>query len=182
MSFANYRRAREEVDVNLIPVMNLFVTLIPFLLLGAAFFTVGVIPTSLPSQTDESSDIAADLKSVTVNLHMSSDQLQISASSAVLPPEALEALAMTVPRTDKGYDLDLVSMALYAIKREYERSDTVIVLPDEYVQFQDVVMVLDAAREITLNEGTDSEVLEPLFPVVVLSRMVKSDLPAPEES
>ncbi len=182
MAFANYRRAREELDVNLIPVMNLFVTLIPFLLLGAAFFHVGVIPTSLPSQTDETSDIAADADSVTVNLHLSQEKLQISASSAVLPPEALDALAMTVPRTDKGYDLDLVSLALYAIKREYARSDTVIVLPDEYVPYQDVVMVLDAAREITLDEGTDAEKLEPLFPVVVLSRMVKSHASGPEGS
>ena len=36
MAFARWRRVRPEVDVDLLPVMNLFVCLIPFLLLCAA--------------------------------------------------------------------------------------------------------------------------------------------------
>ena len=43
-----WRKARREAEeVNLLPVMNLMVTLIPFLLLGAAFYKLGNIPTSI---------------------------------------------------------------------------------------------------------------------------------------
>ena len=55
MGFDAYRRKRAEpADINLTPVMNLFVVLIPFLLLSAAFFHVSVIPTSLPTQQQAS--------------------------------------------------------------------------------------------------------------------------------
>jgi len=172
MSFSRFRRTREEIEVNLIPVMNLFVTLIPFLLLAAAFYHVGVIPTSLPSQTDESSDIAADTRAVTVNLMIEKDKISLSASSAVLDEDTLASLSLSISRTEKGFDLEVLGKALYEIKRRYEKSDTVIVLPGDRVEYQDVVRILDTAREITLNRGTEEEVRIPLFPVVVLSRKV----------
>ncbi len=172
MMFRRYHRAREEIEVNLIPVMNLFVTLIPFLLLAAAFYHVGVIPTSLPSQTDETSDIAADTRSVTVNLLIEPEKIQLSASNAVLDEESLAALLLTIPRTEKGFDLELLGKALHKIKLMYDKSDTVIVLPSDNVEYQDVIRILDTAREITFNRGTSGEIRIPLFPVVVLSKKV----------
>ncbi len=172
MEFSRFRAAREEVGVNLIPVMNLFVTLIPFLLLAAAFYHVGVIPTSLPSQTDETSDIAADPKSVTINLLIEPELIQISASSAVLGEEALAALSAELKKTPQGFDLDMLAKALYEIKRRFDKSDTVIVLPTDRVPYQDVIQILDRTREYTLNPDTPQEKKVPLFPVVVLSRKV----------
>ena len=170
--FDRYRVAKEEVEVNLIPVMNLFVTLIPFLLLAAAFYHVGVIATSLPSQTDESSDIAADRKSVTVNLQIEPESIQVSASNAVLEEETLAELSITIPKTDKGFDLELLGKALHEIKLRYQNSDTVIVLPSDDTEYQDIVRILDASRERIFNKGTEDELKVPLFPVVVLSRKV----------
>ena len=169
--FSRFRHAREELEVNLIPVMNLFVTLIPFLLLAAAFYHVGVIPTSLPSQTDETSDVAADDVSVTVNLLLEPDRISLSASSAALSEEALAALAATIPRTEKGFDLDQLREALVAIKQRFGQSDTVIVMPGETVHYEDVVRVLDTAREHEVERQGEKRMV-PLFPVVVLSRKV----------
>ena len=170
--FDRYRVAREEVEVNLIPVMNLFVTLIPFLLLAAAFYHIGVIATSLPSQTDEASDIAADRKSVTVNLLVEPESIQVSASNAVLDEETLAELSITIPKNDKGFDLELLGKALHEIKLRYQNSDTVIVLPSDDIEYQDIVRILDASREMIFNRGTPDELKVPLFPVVVLSRKV----------
>ncbi|MBW1881442.1 MAG: biopolymer transporter ExbD [Deltaproteobacteria bacterium] len=172
MGFEKWRRIRGQAEVDLIPVMNLFVVLIPFLLLSAAFFHVGVIPTSLPSQSAGKTDIAASERAVTVTLQVNADEVHISAASTVLDEETLAALSLTIPRTDEGYDLDLLSRALYQIKQMYEESDTVILLAGEGVVYRDVITVLDVTRERTLNEGTPNEVRVPLFPVVVLSRRV----------
>ena len=171
MLFSRYQNAREAADVNLIPVMNLFVTLIPFLLLAAAFYHVGVIPTSLPSQTDETSDIASDTISVTVNLVIEDDQLRLSASSAVLDEETLSALSLVLPKKNGEFDLDNLSTALFEVKRRYPKSDTVIVLPGDEVEYLQVIKVLDAARELTIDKG-DAKAGTPLFPVVVMSRKV----------
>lgn len=172
MEFSRYRKVREEAEVNLIPVMNLFVTLIPFLLLAAAFYHVGVIPTSLPSQTDETSDIEGERDAVTVNLLIEPEAIHLSASNAVLDEEALSELAATIERNEDGFDLELLAKALYAIKLRYDKSDTVIVLPSDLVKYEDVVRVLDSTREFTVHRGTSKEARIPLFPVVVLSQKV----------
>lgn len=172
MRFSRFRRVREEAEVNLIPVMNLFVTLIPFLLLAAAFYHVGVIPTSLPSQTDEESDVASDKLSVTVNLLVESDRIHLTASSSVLDEETLAELSVIIDKTDDGFDLTNLEKALYQIKLRYDQSDTVVVLPTDDVPYGDIVRILDTAREFRINKGTNDEMRVPLFPVVVMSRKV----------
>lgn len=172
MLFSRYRSAREAADVNLIPVMNLFVILIPFMLLSAAFYHVGVIPASLPSQTDEKSDIAEETESVTVNLVIELDKIELSASNAALDEALLAELSLTINKTNEGFDLALLGKALYEIKRRYKDSDTIIVLPNDDVEYQDVVLILDAAREYEDEKKTEKGTGKGLFPVVVLSRKV----------
>ena len=46
-------KRQQEVDVNIIPVMNIFLLLIPFLLLTAAFVQLAVVELSLPSLNKE---------------------------------------------------------------------------------------------------------------------------------
>ena len=171
MKFSRYRNAKELVDVDLTPVMNLFVTLIPFLLLAAAFYHVGVVPASLPSQTDDSSDIASTKIAVTVNLIVAPEGIRLSATSSGLDEETLNALAAFIEKKDGKYDLELLSKALHAIKTKYSQSDTVVVLPGEHIEYQDVVQILDSAREFELEKNGVVEKI-PLFPVVVLSRKV----------
>ncbi|MFW5812197.1 MAG: ExbD/TolR family protein, partial [Alkalispirochaetaceae bacterium] len=55
--FDRWKQAREEPsELNLIPIMNLMMVLIPFLLLGAAFYHLGSIPTTLPTHRPEGGD------------------------------------------------------------------------------------------------------------------------------
>ncbi len=175
MAFKKFRAAKEPADINLTPVMNLFVVLIPFLLLSAAFYHVGVIPTSLPSQSPGPGDDAEpNLKKVTVNLKIDEQEVSISASNGHLPPETLSEVAMTIPHMSDGKpDLETLGKALYSIKSLYPDSDTVVVLPANGVTYKTVVKVLDTAREpkqeATEEGGEDKSI--PLFPVAVLSRM-----------
>ena len=115
---------------------------------------------------------AASSRAVTVTLQVNADEVHISAQSTVLDEETLASLSMAIPKTAEGYDLDLVSLALYQIKQMYEESDTVILLAGEGVVYRDIILVLDATRERVLNEDTRDEVRVPLFPVVVLSRRI----------
>lgn len=169
--FSRYQNAREVAEVNLIPVMNLFVTLIPFLLLAAAFYHVSVIPTSLPSQTDGTSDTAADNVSVTVNLLVEERKIRLTASSATLDEETLSGLSLEIKKKNGKFDLALLTSALVEIKKRYKKSDTVIVLPSDEVLYEDIVRILDTSRERRIQiKGKEKS--EPLFPVVVLSRKV----------
>ncbi len=173
--FDRYRKAREVEDLNLIPIMNLMMTLIPFLLLGAAFYHIGVIPTSLPTHTPEGTNQPEKTQIVTLNLQIDAQNVEISASGAGIPEAELEAMGGTFPRKKDGYDLKAIQEAVRSIKESYPKSDTVIVLPADDVIYQDLVDILDVIRErIIPVEGKDPK-HEPLFPVTVFSRLLRPD-------
>ncbi|MEL6349559.1 MAG: biopolymer transporter ExbD [Myxococcota bacterium] len=167
--FDRVRRKKEVPEINLIPVMNLFVTLIPFLLLGAAFYHVGVIPASMPTAGSGEGGEAAVVQKVTVNLTLGNDAIELTAESPQLEPEVLEAMGARIEWNGDPEKLEALSAALGRIKKDYAESDTVIVLPRSDVQYQTVVQVLDASRE--MKQGDTKK--EPLFPVVVLSQTLE---------
>ncbi|MCU0660720.1 MAG: biopolymer transporter ExbD [Myxococcota bacterium] len=169
MIFARIRKQRDLPQLNLLPVMNLMVTLIPFLLLSAAFYHVGIIPTSSTAATE---DVEDDARSVTVNLIVSKDRIEVSATSGVLEEETLELLSATLMAEDGRLDYQKLTDALYAIKMRFDLSDTVIVMPKDDVPYDEIVRVLDATRERVLNRGAASELRIPLFPVILMSRLV----------
>ncbi len=159
-----------EAEPNLIPVMNLFVAMIPFLLLAVAFFQVGVIPTTLPTHTQNSTDVAPSRNAVTVSLVVNDEGFSLTAMSTALSEEQLATLASTIAKRDGEFDHDALRTALQSIKARYQESDTIILLPTQTVPYGEVVRIMDTAREIVSPDGGSQRT--PLFPVVVLSRTV----------
>lgn len=165
------RMSSIEAEPNLIPVMNLFVAMIPFLLLAVAFFQLGVIPATLPTHTENTSDVEPNPRAVTVSLQVNDEGFSLTAMHQALSEEELNALARTVPKDSGQYDLDGLREALQSIKQRYPESDTIILLPTERVPFSDVIRTIDAAREVISREG-GNEQRTPLFPNIVMSRTV----------
>jgi biopolymer transport protein ExbD len=166
-------RRMETVDAepNLIPVMNLFVAMIPFLLLAVAFFQLGVIPATLPTHTENTSDVEPSRQAITVSIVINDEGFRITAMNQSLPEAELDSLARTVAKESGQYDFDGLSEALQALKQRYPASDTVILLPTERIPFADIIRVMDTARESRSAEGGQSPG-RPLFPNIVMSRTV----------
>jgi len=179
--FERYRKAKAAEDLNLIPIMNLMMTLIPFLLLGAAFYHIGVIPTSLPTHTPEGGAENEKSELVTLNLSFEKAKLELTVSGSSLSEEEALALGGTFPRAAAGFDLKAIQGKVMLIKGKYPKSDTMIVLPADEVEYQDLVDVLDVTRErIVQVEGKDA-VHEPLFPVTVFSRLIPAEAEASKD-
>lgn len=178
MSFDRWRRAKEEaVDINVIPVMNLFMVLIPFLLLGATFFHIGVIPTSTPTLSPTESDVPKTPTTVAVNLEVTEEVLRISAASVSLEPEELEALSAEWPKRNGEYQTEALQKALIDIKQRYPESNTLTVLPFEDLNYQVLVSVLDVTRNRQVGVDAKGEPrFEDLFPVTIFSRFVPPQL------
>jgi biopolymer transport protein ExbD len=175
--FDRWKQARaDEQELNLIPIMNLMMVLIPFLLLGAAFYHLGSIPTTLPShrpeggEAPEQSDVV-----VTLSLRIEETRLALTASAAELSEEALSAMGLELPLEDGAYDLEALQARLHDIKSRHPKSDTVVVLPADGVRYQLLVDVLDAARERVVPREGDEPLREALFPVTVFSRMIVAE-------
>jgi biopolymer transport protein ExbD len=182
--FEDWRSARQEVqELDLIPVMNLFMVLIPFLLMGAAFFHVSVIPTSTPSHTPGESDVPETPTTVSASLVIKPDRLTLNFSSTSLSDEELSDLAAEWPVSADGeMPVDELQDYLKSIKRRYPESTTLVVLPDGDLEYQNLVEVLDKTREFPA--GTDDageEIHKELFPVTVFSKLVEGGADEPPQ-
>jgi len=171
-------------ELNLIGIMNLFMVLIPFLLMGAAFFHIGVIPTSLPSHTADRSDVAQQPREVTVSLVIRADGIDLTAAGDGVAPEVLAELAASWPLRNHDYDTAALQGHLVALKQTYPDSKTVIVLPHDALAYETLVRILDACREVEVPGGeAGATARAELFPVVGFSRFVEAEPePADEPS
>lgn len=154
------------------PLMNIFVTMIPLLLLTAAFTHIGMVSVSVPTQSEEVSSVATGKMSVTVNVHMSKAGFSVTASSSTLADEELEGLDALVPRSKGEYDFDKLTRVLERIKQRFEQSDTLVLIPEKSVVYHQIVRAMDSARSAERTVlGKKRKI--PLFPVVVISSLVE---------
>jgi len=180
--FDKFKRAsKEPADLDIIPVMNLFMVLIPFLLLGAAFVHIGVIPTSTPTKQESSNEKKQEQKqeepkSVTANLVLTSSGMRVSFSGSNLSDEKVEGLGDTWTIEGDDYPVDKLQETLRTAKEKYPESSTVTVLPHDDFKYENLVYILDHTREKKVGEKPDgSPRFEPLFPVTVFSKFIPSD-------
>lgn len=164
---ARYGRIRsrdeEEPDINMIPVMNMFMVLIPFLLMSASFFDIKAINTSVPVHADTASKDAdpQKTKKITVVLEIKSNEVRISALSDTPNDLQLSSMETVVPRMAGG-EISVAAVAdhLKSLKARYPASDTMILIPDDEVSYHEIIRAMDCARRYESEE---------LFTNVVLS-------------
>ena len=165
MALSGKRRRRndEDTDVNMIPIMNIFLVIIPFLLTSVSFFHIKAINTSVPVMADsaDSADKPVEEIKVTVILEIKPNGLRLSATAEELEPEALSLLEQTLKLDGDGaYPLSELSLYLQSVKETYPASNTMILIPDSEIIYDTIIQAMDAARKFDED---------PLFPNVVLS-------------
>lgn len=161
--FSKVRRSGEMDDeINMVPIMNMFMVLIPFLLMSASFFHIKAINTSVPVLADGGSDAAAEKQIVvTVVAKLKVDALQVSALSKDLSEGDLSALEGEFSiATDSEQAFTAFSEHLKKIKDLYPKSNTLILIPEDEILYDTIIQTMDVARKIDADA---------LFPNVVLS-------------
>lgn len=164
---ARYGRIRsrdeEDTDINMIPVMNMFMVLIPFLLMSASFFDIKAINTSVPVHADTPSKAAdpGKIRKITVVLEIKPTEIRISALSDTPNDLQLSSMETVVPRMPGG-EISVAAVAdhLKSLKARYPASDTMILIPDDDISYHEIIRAMDCARRYESEE---------LFTNVVLS-------------
>ena len=165
-------RPKEVEDLNLIPLMNLFVTMIPLLLLTAAFYHIGMVSASVPTQSDEETTVETSTSAVSVNVKMDKGGFSITASSATLSEEELKALDAFLPKKGGDFDFAGLTTVLDRIKRKYHESETLMLVPGADSSYDQMIKTMDASRNMTVAHQGKKRKL-PLFPVVVVTSLVE---------
>lgn len=159
------RAAEEDTEINMVPIMNMFLVLIPFLLMSASFLHLKAINTSVPVQAER--DLASAEKpevKITVVVEIQEHGLKLSALSDLLADGELRQLEGSLPLgPDGAYPYGELAARLASIKSRYPSSDTLLVIPENAILYDTIIQTMDAGR----RAGE-----EPLFPNVVLTAKV----------
>lgn len=173
MAMQSKREGTEPVDLNMVPVMNLFLAMIPFLLMCAAFFQVSVINASVPALSEGAEDNAGEpekqLDKVSMNVQITKKGFVLSATGDQ-DPEELKKLGGTIPKKSNQFDFAKLGERMKAIHDKYKKSDTVVILPEKDIMYDTIVKTMDATRERVLDKRLDTR--EHLFTNAVVSSIL----------
>jgi biopolymer transport protein ExbD len=156
-------KSEEDTELNMVPIMNMFMVLIPFLLMSASFYQIKAINTSLPVHADTYAEDVSnnEEEKITVVLELKEKEIRISGLSETPNDLFLSDLKMVISRQpDNEASMDELVDFLKTLKSRYPASDTMILIPDDEVLYNEIVQTMDSARSCE-TEG--------LFPNIVLS-------------
>lgn len=160
-------RGEESVPpLNLTPVMNLIIILIPALLISAAFVQIAVINVSAPqigSGVAEEKPQEENEKKLNLTIAVTDQGFTVAGTGAVLGGgESGDEAGPTIPKTPDGeYDYEALTAKLAEIKDAFPDEEQVIINAEPDIKYEILVKVMDASRETPDNRL--------LFPKVVLS-------------
>jgi biopolymer transport protein ExbD len=152
------RRARQVVDcdLELRPLMNVFIVLIPMLLMSAVFIEIRVIEMSQPRTA------AASTAQPAKPLELA---LRIAGGRYVLAGNGVEPVALTRTRADAAGTLDRdtsarLAQALARIVAEHPENHEIRIVAEGATRYQELVSLMDLARSAGLPEAALVGVME----------------------
>ena len=133
---------REEgVELDVTPVMNLFLVLIPFLVSMAVFTHLAVVEFSLPpaaSEGEDEQEKTDKTKELDVSIVVTPKGYTIVGSGQKFP---------LVPISSGQYNYALLVKQLRAIKYKYPGQESIVLVFSPEVLYNDIIRFMDRCRE-----------------------------------
>ncbi len=168
------KRASGEGELNLTPVMDLFTTMIPFLLMSAAFFQISIINASVPTISDGPLEPGQSEKVMNILLRVDNQGYHIMGNGENVTMAELNSVRATIPKIRRRFDIQTLTAVLGGIKWRFPRGKTVVMVPDPGIPYETIISTMDAARwGLTETSGTNAGSRKLLYPSVVLSSVEK---------
>ena len=174
MAFKPSKRSSRTVaplDIDMFPMMNLMVVLVPLLLSTATAIKIGVIELDLPQAVggpiSETSIPTEVQRSMDLAVTITADGFYLSSSQAILKQP--ETGGPTIPNVlDNEFDYKTLSEKLKEVKERINGtpldSKRIIIQAEPDIEYQVLVSTMDAARSIKIDD-----VKYELFPQVSIS-------------
>jgi biopolymer transport protein ExbD len=162
-------------DVDLTPIMCLFIILVPLLLLSAVFERLSALQVHLPeASTIEETEKPEEGPTGIVELRLlvKVDGLGLEGTLSHDPggkeKELYEDIRYDFPMQGDLYDLDKLREILRELKGKYPRQEQIVFLVDDKVSYDIIVQAMDTCRlDYYVEEGRRRS--RPLFPEIALS-------------
>lgn len=186
MAYKPSLRSKNEelgMELDIRPVMNLMVVLIPLLLAGAEWVKLGVIDINLPPAKTGGNDGTAQQdekekqKKLGLTIAITHDGIIIANASALLPGEEGEGPTVG-KKEDDSYDYDKLKEKLIEIKKiiagqGYVDQNRVVLTAERDIEYQIIIDIMDQVQTYEeINEETQAKKTKPLFPEVGFSKIM----------
>lgn len=169
------RLSDSTYDLNLAPILDIIVSIVPMLLLSLAFVQVKMIETPVPQAVAEAIQRADDKNEVQMKLLVSS-----KAGFTFEVVSNGKTKKVPVPRKDANWDMDGLQKTAFDLKSQFPQVFKVDLAPEADVNLNDLVAIMDrirkdpADRKIAFVDPKNGEKLETslMFPSIVFSNVV----------
>lgn len=129
----------ETFDLDITPMMNIFMILIPFLVSMAVFTQIAVVEFSLPpAQAPGGAGSDEPTKELDISVVITPTGFQIVGTGRKLD---------MVPKVQGDYQFEQLRALLKAIKFQYPSQKSVVLVFDGEVLYDDIVKFMDVCRE-----------------------------------
>lgn len=127
----------ESIDLDMTPIMNLFMVLIPFLMSMAVFTQLAIIDFSLPPAQGES-DVTESTKELDISIVVSENGFRIVGTGKKLD---------LIPKVRGRYQMEKLRTLLKAVKFQYPSQKSVVLVFDGNTLYDDIIKFMDVCRE-----------------------------------
>lgn len=170
------RSFRSRVDdstfeLNLAPMLDIIVSIIPMLLLSVVFVRVTSIDAPLPQPVAEAIQQDRNDKTITINLQISKKQ-----GFVFVVNENGKKSELSVPLKEAKLDLEGLHARARDLKRQYPQTFQVELYPEQDVPLNEIVKAIDEIRRFKKEEGMVA------FNDVKTGKPVETDLMFPDVS
>lgn len=129
----------ETFDLDITPMMNIFMILIPFLVSMAVFTQIAVVEFSLPpAQAPGGAGSDEPTKELDISVVITPTGFQIVGTGRKLD---------MVPKVQGDYQFEQLRALLKAIKFQYPSQKSVVLVFDGEILYDDIVKFMDVCRE-----------------------------------
>lgn len=175
MRYGRTRATDATFDLNLVPVLDIIVSIIPLLLLSVAFIQVKLIDTPVPQVVADAMNRANEKSETTVTLKVSKARgfvFEVTKDGSTK--------RFRVPAKSGAFDYEGLQARAFEIKKSFPQVFRLDLAPDEDVPLNDLVKVMDSirkdpqARKLAFVDPENGEKVETdlLFPNVMFSNVV----------
>ena len=160
------RRAKKQAELLLVPMIDIFVVLVTFLLMTAVFSRITILELNLPS----AASAAVSEPAFRLEVIVRAQGLELTNGSSLIA---------TIPKKDGAYDLKALSELALALKRDYPDADDASVLLEPEIEYDHLVQVMDAIRSAEVAPETTAQAVSPDTSAPAQAPVQKVNAPMP---
>lgn len=143
------RKANKTVELYLTPVLNIFLNIVPLLLMTAVFIQTSVINLSLPSQPAHSAAASNPQESIREEQKEKFLVLSIAAGGFYL---IMEGNLLKILPKGKDYDFDKLEVILRKFKETFPHQQSIIIESEDTIIYDHLIHTMDRCRACGLAD------------------------------